>query len=51
LSRLTSSQLALRTVETRVAESAVLAIPGADGAGLTLLQAGQRPHATPRYDE
>jgi anti-anti-sigma regulatory factor len=41
LSRLTTSQLELRDVLTRVAQSAVLAIPGADGAGLTLLQAGQ----------
>jgi anti-anti-sigma regulatory factor len=41
LSRLTASRLELRDVLTRVAKSAVLAIPGADGAGLTLLQAGQ----------
>jgi anti-anti-sigma regulatory factor/GAF domain-containing protein len=41
LSQLTTSQLELRVVMTRVAESAVLAIPGADGAGLTLLQAGE----------
>jgi anti-anti-sigma regulatory factor/GAF domain-containing protein len=41
LSQLTTSQLALRDVLTRVAQSAVLAIPGADGAGLTLVQAGQ----------
>ncbi|MEP7179161.1 MAG: GAF domain-containing protein [Pseudonocardiales bacterium] len=41
LSRLTTSRLELRDVLTRVAQSAVLAIPGADGAGLTLVQAGR----------
>jgi anti-anti-sigma regulatory factor len=41
LAKLTTSQLALRDVLTRVAQSAASAIPGADGAGLTLLRAGQ----------
>jgi anti-anti-sigma regulatory factor len=41
LSQLTNSQLALMEVLRRVAQSAVQAIPGADGAGVTLLQAGQ----------
>jgi len=40
LARLATGQLALRDVLTRVAEFAVAAIPGADGAGLTLLEAG-----------
>ncbi|MDQ2751225.1 MAG: GAF and ANTAR domain-containing protein [Pseudonocardiales bacterium] len=41
LSRLATGSLDLRDVLTRVAEFAVAAIPGADGAGLTLLEAGQ----------
>ncbi|MDT4972905.1 MAG: hypothetical protein QOG22_3048 [Pseudonocardiales bacterium] len=40
LSRLATGSLDLRDVLTRVAEYAVAAIPGADGAGLTLLEAG-----------
>lgn len=36
LSRLSSSRLSLEDLLVRVAENAVLAIPGADGAGLTL---------------
>jgi GAF domain-containing protein len=40
LSRLATGSLDLRDVLTRVAEFAVAAIPGADGAGLTLLEAG-----------
>ncbi len=40
LSRLASGQMDLREALTRVAEFAVAAIPGADGAGLTLLEAG-----------
>jgi GAF domain-containing protein len=40
LSRLATGKLDLRDVLTRVAEYAVAAIPGADGAGLTLLEAG-----------
>jgi GAF domain-containing protein len=40
LSRLATGNLDLRDVLTRVAEFAVAAIPGADGAGLTLLEAG-----------
>ena len=38
LSRLASSQLSLEDLLTRVATYAVRAIPGADGAGLTLLE-------------
>ncbi len=38
LSRLATGQLGLKTALTRVAELAVLAIPGAEGAGLTLLE-------------
>jgi GAF domain-containing protein len=38
LSRLASSQLSLEDLLTRVATYAVSAIPGADGAGLTLLE-------------
>jgi anti-anti-sigma regulatory factor len=41
LEYLATSERELSDVLTRVAQSAVLAIPGADGAGLTLLQAGQ----------
>jgi GAF domain-containing protein len=41
LSQLATGQMALTDVLTRVAEFAVLAIPGADGAGLTLLEAGR----------
>ena len=40
LSRLATGNLDLRDVLTRVAQFAVAAIPGADGAGLTLLEAG-----------
>lgn len=40
LSQLATGQMELTDVLTRVAEFAVLAIPGADGAGLTLLEAG-----------
>ena len=40
LSRLATGKLDLRDVLTRVAEFAVAAIPGADGAGLTLLESG-----------
>jgi transcriptional regulator with GAF, ATPase, and Fis domain len=40
LSELATGQMELADVLTRVAEFAVLAIPGADGAGLTLLEAG-----------
>ena len=40
LSRLATGQLDLTDVLTRVAELAVAAIPGADGAGLTLLEEG-----------
>lgn len=38
LSRLSSSRLSLEDLLIRVAENAVRAIPGADGAGLTLLE-------------
>jgi len=41
LSHLATEQMALTDVLTRVAEFAVVAIPGADGAGLTLLEAGR----------
>jgi GAF domain-containing protein len=41
LSRLATGRLDLRDLLTRVAQYAVAAIPGADGAGLTLLEAGQ----------
>lgn len=41
LSQLATGKMSLTDVLTRVAEFAVLAIPGADGAGLTLLEAGQ----------
>jgi GAF domain-containing protein len=40
LSRLATGQLDLTDVLTRVADFAVAAIPGADGAGLTLLEEG-----------
>jgi GAF domain-containing protein len=40
LSQLATGQMDLKDVLTRVAEFAVLAIPGADGAGLTLIEAG-----------
>lgn len=40
LAHLATGQMDLRDVLTRVAEFAVLAIPGADGAGLTLMEAG-----------
>lgn len=40
LSQLATGKMELRDVLTRVAELAVFAIPGADGAGLTLLEAG-----------
>jgi GAF domain-containing protein len=40
LSRLATGQMELKDVLIRVAEFAVLAIPGADGAGLTLIEAG-----------
>jgi GAF domain-containing protein len=40
LSQLATGQMQLGDVLTRVAEFAVQAIPGADGAGLTLLEAG-----------
>lgn len=40
LSQLATGKMELRDVLTRVAEFAVSAIPGADGAGLTLLEAG-----------
>jgi len=40
LSQLASGQLGLEDVLTRIAQFAVKAIPGADGAGLTLLEAG-----------
>jgi hypothetical protein len=40
LSQLATGQMELSDVLTRVAELAVFAIPGADGAGLTLLEAG-----------
>jgi putative methionine-R-sulfoxide reductase with GAF domain len=40
LSQLATGRMELTDVLTRVAEYAVLAIPGADGAGLTLLEAG-----------
>ncbi len=40
LSRLATGQLELKDLLTRVAEYAVAAIPGADGAGLTLLEKG-----------
>lgn len=40
LSRLATGQMQLSDALTRVAEFAVLAIPGADGAGLTLLEKG-----------
>ena len=38
LSRLATGQLSLEQILTQVAEFAVRAIPGADGAGLTLLE-------------
>jgi anti-anti-sigma regulatory factor len=41
LEYLATSERELSDVLTRVAQSAVLAVPGADGAGLTLLQAGR----------
>ncbi len=40
LSQLATSQMGLTDVLTRVAEFAVSAIPGADGAGLTLMESG-----------
>lgn len=40
LSKLSAGRVGLVELLTRVAEMAVLAIPGADGAGLTLLEAG-----------
>jgi GAF domain-containing protein len=40
LAQLATGQMELTDVLTRVAEFAVLAIPGAEGAGLTLLEAG-----------
>jgi putative methionine-R-sulfoxide reductase with GAF domain len=40
LSQLATGQMELKDVLTRVAEFAVRAIPGADGAGLTLIEAG-----------
>ena len=40
LSRLATGQLELRDLLTRVAHFAVAAIPGADGAGLTLIEEG-----------
>ena len=40
LSQLATGQMDLKDVLTRVAEFAVRAIPGADGAGLTLMEAG-----------
>jgi GAF domain-containing protein len=40
LSRLATGRMELGDVLTRVAEYAVAAIPGADGAGLTLIEAG-----------
>ena len=41
LSQLATGQMQLDDVLTRVAEFAVAAIPGADGAGLTLMEAGR----------
>jgi hypothetical protein len=41
LSRLATGRMELADVLTRVAEYAVAAIPGADGAGLTLIEAGR----------
>ncbi|HEY5882310.1 MAG TPA: GAF and ANTAR domain-containing protein [Nakamurella sp.] len=41
LSRLSSSRLSLEDLLTRVATYAVQAIPGADGAGLTLIEVGR----------
>ncbi len=41
LSQLATGQMQLSDVLTRVAEFAVLAIPGADGAGLTMIEAGR----------
>jgi GAF domain-containing protein len=41
LSRLASGQMEFEDVLTRVAQFAVSAIPGADGAGLTLLESGR----------
>jgi putative methionine-R-sulfoxide reductase with GAF domain len=41
LSQLATGQMELADVLTRVAEFAVQAIPGADGAGLTLIEAGR----------
>jgi GAF domain-containing protein len=41
LARLSSARLSLEDLLTRVASFAVQAIPGADGAGLTLLEAGR----------
>lgn len=40
LSQLATGQMELKDVLTRVAQFAVRAIPGADGAGLTLIEAG-----------
>ena len=42
LARLSAVQLDLTGLLTRVAEYAVQAIPGADGAGLTLLEKGHQ---------
>jgi GAF domain-containing protein len=41
LAQLATARMELPDVLTRVAEFAVLAIPGADGAGLTLIEAGR----------
>jgi putative methionine-R-sulfoxide reductase with GAF domain len=41
LSRLATGQMQLADVLTRIAEYAVAAIPGADGAGLTMIEAGR----------
>lgn len=41
LSQLAAGRMGLAELLTRVAEYVVMAIPGADGAGLTLLQAGR----------
>ncbi|MDT4951024.1 MAG: hypothetical protein QOJ37_3619 [Pseudonocardiales bacterium] len=41
LSQLATGQMQLADVLTRVAEFAVAAIPGADGAGLTMIEAGR----------
>jgi len=45
LSRLATGQMELGEALTRVAEYAVAAIPGADGAGLALIETGLRIHA------